>query len=112
MSTKLTPAALLECDDNYVFASWLIEGENEQVIAIFRRASKSTAWALEQFRGPFSEYSRRHTPESEAGFRGLHNNSDHPAFEPAALAAVSMHNDLNFSLEETKQSWKGKLYDR
>jgi len=98
---KLIPDTLLEVGDSYVYASWLPEGSNEQVLAILR-SSRNGSWSLEQFRGPFSKVIKGR----------VINDTEHALFQPAALLAVGMHSQLNASLSDTKKNWAGKLYDR
>ena len=97
----LIPDTLLEIGDSYVYASWLPEGNDEQVLAILRNSHNGN-WSLEQFRGPFSKVVEGRVV----------NDTEHALFEPAALLAVGMHSQLNASLSDTKKNWAGKLYDR
>ena len=98
----LIPNTLLEVGDSYVYASWVPEGSDEQVLAILRDSDRNGSWALEQFRGPFSKVIKGR----------VFNDTEHALFEPAALLAVDMHSQLNASLTQTKKNWAGKLYDR
>ena len=99
--TNLKPSALLEIDDSYVYASWLTD-DNHQVIAIYRDHKKDGAWSLEQFRGPFSNV-----------IDGtVRNDSDHPLYWESAKLAITLHGELNESLDKVKSEWDGELYDR
>ncbi len=100
--TRLIPNTLLEVGDSYVYASWVPEGSDEQVLAILRDSDQNGSWSLEQFRGPFSKVIKGRVV----------NDTEHELFESAALLAVDMHSQLNASLSKTKQDWAGKLYDR
>ena len=98
----LTPNTLLEVGDSYVYASWMPEGSNDQLLAIYRDSDRNGSWSLEQFRGPFSKVIKGRVV----------NDTEHALFESAALLAVDMHSQLNASLTQTKKNWSGKLYDR